>query len=1122
MPSRLLSQAPLETGEVSLFEKRVIFEVDSAMTYLLKDSVLIPQSESVWRDSVLLLRETDYSMDYWAGSITFKTRPSLKSKITMHYSILPFPLQRTFSHRKLETTAGAEDTRKNGESVIPKPDHPTPVNQPKFASQIRNSGSIIRGISVGSNQNLQVDSGLRMQISGQLTDDVEVLASLTDQNTPIQPEGNTQTLREIDKVFVQIKGPNIQATLGDYNLSFAGSEFMRYNRKLQGAMGRAEFKNMSLTFSGAVSRGQFTTYQFLGQEGNQGPYQLQGSNGQINIIVLAGTERVWVDGELMTRGENNDYVIEYGNGQITFSRNRLITADSRVTVDFQFSDESFQRNLWAARAESHLLNDKVQLNTTFIRESDDKNDPLNLILNDDFQRLLEQSGDSLAIAPGDSFVGESNGVYLKDSTGVFIYAGPNLGDHNVRFSFVGENKGDYRNVGLGRFEFVGEDRGNYRPFIVLPQAQRHDLVGLNLNFSPNETVNIKSELAFTQFDPNLYSSKDDGDNQGTAYSIALNLKPKRGSIGEFRLQGKLRRKSATFRDIDRTTQVEFNRKWNLSGKQAAEENINELNGTYSPLPGLSFQGGVGTLSKAGLFKSNRWEFKATLAKKQMPKFDYYVESIDRLDRTLRQESDWLRQRGHAEFNVSKLTPVFHYEGEIRKDARGDTSQTGFRFDSFTAGLKFHPFKPVSLSFRYNVRDDKNRQDGVFVPKSVARTQSFSGTLRKWHAFYAKATYTHRERDFSDSAVQDTRTDLADFKIGYTPRNNGFRGNLYYQISNTQVARQEEIFREVNEGEGAFRFNEELNEFEPDPFGNFVRQFIATDEFIPVIALRMRADLRISPKRFFEPGKSKKGRKSMIEKMFSPLSSQTFFRIDERTTEEEVSKIYLLKLSHFQQDSTTIFGSIELRQDIYLWENSRTFSLRYRYRDRREKNNQLIKGGQNRQLREQSLRILNRFSRSLTTQMEFHHSSEDRIFQSVAREDRMVRSNQVQIDVAYRPQRRLELGLKSSLSFNRDVFAEPATRAKAVAFSPRSNYSLSTKGRFRGEMSWTKVIVSPAQRLIPFELTNGNRVGVTFRWNFGFDYRLSKNVQTSLSYFGRREPDRAKTQHFAKVEMRAFF
>jgi hypothetical protein len=738
---------------------------------------------------------------------------------------------------------------------------------------------------------------------------------------------------------------------------------------------------------------------------------------------------------------------------------------------------------------------------------------------------LTAAGDSAAVVPGWTFVGKDSGNYVQEATGIFAFVGNNQGDYTVSFSFFGANNGDYRNIGLGRYEYVGENLGSYRPFIILPQARRHDVVGFNLDLAPHSSLTLSSEMAISQFDRNLFSSADDGDNSGAAYSLNLNFRPSKlllagRDLGRLDLRGRLRSKSASFRDIDRTTQVEFNRKWNLSNDQAHTENIGELSASYSPITDLKLSGGLGRLSQSDALSSNRWEAHASMNRANLPRFDYFVEKIERRDHSL-QSSSWLRHRGHAGYDLKVIKPLIDFEGEIREDATGDSSQTGFRYESVTGGFQLSPWRSTMASFSYNYRNDKQRVGGAFLPKSIARTQFYSWSLRNWHSISATASYTHRTRDFADITVQDTRTDLADLRLGYSPRTGGVRTNVYYQISNTQIAKQEEVFLEVKDGEGNFRFNEELNEFEPDPFGNFVRQVIATNDFIPVVELRFRTDLRLTPKRLF--GADKKGRSpGVLERLLSPLTMESFIRIDERTKEKDVEKIYLMKLSHFQQDSTTIFGSMEVRQDIHLWENSRRLSLRYRLRNRKEKNNQFVGGGQDRDVLQHQFRILNRFSNQVTARLDYINSSEDRVFESIGREDRQVRSHEFELDFVYRPERKLEFALKSELSLNRDIVQSPATKANLISFAPRSSYSLSKKGRFRGEIDWTKVFVAPKSRLIPFELTGGNRAGATLRWNFGLEYRMAQNVQASFSYFGRSEPDRPKAQHFAKVEMRAFF
>ncbi len=68
--------------------------------------------------------------------------------------------------------------------------------------------------------------------------------------------------------------------------------------------------------SGALVRGQFTTTQFTAQEGNQGPYKLRGPNNELFVLIVSGSETVYVNGIPLERGENNDYIIDYNAGEL--------------------------------------------------------------------------------------------------------------------------------------------------------------------------------------------------------------------------------------------------------------------------------------------------------------------------------------------------------------------------------------------------------------------------------------------------------------------------------------------------------------------------------------------------------------------------------------------------------------------------------------------------------------------------------------------------------------------------------------------------------------------------------------------------------------------------------------
>ena len=255
------------------------------------------------------------------------------------------------------------------------------------------SGSISRGVTIGNNQNSVLNSELDLQISGKLSDKVSLRASIQDANIPLQESGYSQRLDEFDQVFIELFSDDWNIRAGDIDLVNTKSYFANFSKRVQGLFVKANLSDRTSVFaSGALVRGQYAKSTFTGQEGNQGPYKLRGNNGELYVLVISGSERVYVNGILKKRGENNDYIIDYNAGEITFTSLFPITSEMRIVIEYQYSDRSYTRFVTYGGANYTTKN--WSLGGYLYSENDVKNQPLQQNLSAEQAQILVNAGDN--------------------------------------------------------------------------------------------------------------------------------------------------------------------------------------------------------------------------------------------------------------------------------------------------------------------------------------------------------------------------------------------------------------------------------------------------------------------------------------------------------------------------------------------------------------------------------------------------------------------------------------------------------------------------------------------------------------------------------------------------------
>ncbi len=470
---------------------------------------IIQFSEKIFLDSTNELSPvSDYKIDYRNGIISlspglftkYDLDTTLQYTIKVEYDVFPYTFKDEYSNFELTV----ETDTITGDTVQIATQKTDIIDNLFEGTDLEKSGSLFRGFTFGSNRDLTLNSGFRLQMNGKLSSDIEITAALTDEDTPIQPEGNTQKLQELDKVFIELKSNNVTSTIGDIDINLQNSEFINFNRKIQGAKGYGDFGFGDLFFAGAVSRGKFNTNSFNGIDGVQGPYRLIGLDNEVNIVILSGSEEVYLDGRLLTRGDNADYVIDYRIGEVTFTNRHVINSQSRIVIDFEYSDRRYSRTLLSGKGNTKMISKDLSLGVSYVSEFDSKESTIDFELTDQDKQILQNAGSNKfdATKSGvtnvgvDTATGVGNGFYIlvedsvisgNDTISFYRFApGTDSSIYQVSFSFVGQGNGNYIKRSTFEYDFAGVNAGNYDTIVFIPIPTAYQVGNVMLNYAPGK------------------------------------------------------------------------------------------------------------------------------------------------------------------------------------------------------------------------------------------------------------------------------------------------------------------------------------------------------------------------------------------------------------------------------------------------------------------------------------------------------------------------------------------------------------------------------------------------------------------------------------------------------------
>lgn len=749
-------------------------------------------------------------------------------------------------------------------------------------------GSFGRNLSFGNKQDAVFNSQLNLQITGILADSIEIAAAITDNNIPIQPDGTTQQLNEFDKILLQFKKRNWEMNLGDIDVKSDELHFLNFYKRLQGASYKSVSRNNKNTFqfAGAIAKGKFARNIFNGLEGNQGPYRLHGNNFEFFLIVLAGTERVFIDGVMMQRGEDQDYIINYNTGEIIFTTKHLITKDKRIQVEFEYADRNYL-NYMAYASNEIKVNKNLKINLAVYSNSDAKNSPINQQLNPLQKQFLANIGDSINhafyhSAYIDSF-STTKIMYAKRANpvninwdSIYVYStNADSAKYDLNFIDVGLNKGNYIpffNGANGRvYTYIapinGIKQGNFEPAIFLVTPKKQQIISVNSVYTINAKTKLIADVALSNYDVNTFSTKHKTNNIGLASKFLFQHVKKMNK--ELQLQSYIGYEwvDKRFTPIERLRSVEFYRDWGLP--IISEKATEHLPKILLELKNIKNMNTVSYLAE-GYFRSDN--FKAI--KNQLT----FLHSIDKYAINIKLNTSYaknysLLSKGNFTKINSEISRTFkkykNYEAGINYNLESNVqafmlndslTSTSFSFEQIGAYLKSDIAKYNKWEFSFFTRKNKLPYQHQLLQTDRSNNYNFSVELLQNPKHQIKFGAGYRQlfvkNNFLTNLLSD-RTLLArtEFKINEWK---GFITGLFlYEIGTGQEQKRDFTYIEVPAGRGEYTWNDynldgiqQLNEFEIalyQDLAKYIRIFVPTNQFIKASFIQFNYSLQIIPK-----------------------------------------------------------------------------------------------------------------------------------------------------------------------------------------------------------------------------------------------------------------------------------
>ncbi len=1012
---------------------------------------------------------------------------------------------------------------------------------------IQISGAYMRSVSGGGQQSAMMHSVMDLTIAGNISEDLKLQARMTDQQMPFEPEGNTQRLQDFDRVNIQLIHENWGLEAGDLLIqSNRNLSFLKFNRQVQG-LGVSSSK---LSFDSTDSKTQVVTSFARSKTGIQtieplegvlGPYRIEGPQNEPFIFLLAGSEKIFLDGKLLERGLENDYVIDYNSAELTFNSNIYISKYSRIQIEFEYSDRQYSRNVTTLQHQQSIGN--LDVNIGYFQQSDKPGNQINDLSEKDFEELSNlasdasygeiSSVDSLGYVSDKKRYAKVDTIINDQTYQIFKRSNnPEIAHYQLGFTMVGENNGDYRIANTSEngvtYEWVAPieeiPQGNYAPIkrVALPQSQR--IINVGLSYNLNDDSKISFEYAGSEFVSNRFN-QDNTKLNGNAFSIGYQSVPRQLSFGKdlsIDYFIKYEYLDSAFSPVQPFRDVEFNRNWGMeqsSAFQAGEEQLLRI-GTSIQNKKQDFSYEIGLRDKEILGNGTQHNLNF----QNSGNLNLTTNAFLMNSQLGEKQTEWKKASADLSYAKFDIQPGYTFRTEQHQIKNEEEILNSFQFyDSHSFYISKQDSNQWNFKLSHEFRADQRPIEGKLQEFEKAQNTQLQTSFQYGNDNQLTFNLLRRQIQPHIDSIETEKF----FQGGLNWQSSFWNGNiiqnLNFQTGTGRVLQRSYFFMEVARSLGTHSWSDlngngeqELNEFFEDEteYGdrNYVKVLTMGDNYQTAFINTLQYQLR------WGLPKSWSKSENLIQYL-GKLSGSFHANLDNKNTFEEWST----RISPFSvSDNGEVLSSRNMWKSSFWFNRGGDAAIEASWSNSNRKQ-LLLEGfeGMDRSVF-QLTGSLNSFQDWNITGA-YRQSSNASFSDVVDDRDYQFTSTTINPMITWQGGRNLRVSLsyKNENKFSPDESAGGVVGVNSIELA---NKLIQAKnGVFEGKFSYVSVDSELLENQSPlaFEMFEGLRAGDNYVWNLSLRRKIIGDLNLILQYIGRKSQD-TKTIHNGSVQLTALF